>query len=330
MKDKVQLFEENGVRSAWDEEKEEWFFSVIDVVAALTLSVDPKRYWSVLKSRISKELDQPTTICSRLRMKANDGKMRLTDVATAEQLLGIIQSIPSPKAEPFKRWLARVGAERMEEEVDPQKAIDRARATYLAKGYPEPWIKARLQGIQARNELTDEWKAHGVQDQQYAILTNIIHRGTFDLSVREHKYLKGLSTADQIQSAHSGWIFWRASKAEGCGTGAPFSSTASSSFFTRFCTQSSQARIVQFGLQERIVTGKFSGRVARSVSTALFESTTASTGRRCGPSALPLACTLSTMRSIRSACSSNRRRDFSATSALSAPRGSSVRRRPCT
>lgn len=192
MKDKVQLFEENGVRSAWDEEKEEWFFSVIDVVAALTLSVDPKRYWSVLKSRISKELDQPTTICSRLRMKANDGKMRLTDVATAEQLLRIIQSIPSPKAEPFKRWLARVGAERMEEEVDPQKAIDRARATYLAKGYPEPWIKARLQGIQARNELTDEWKAHGVQDQQYAILTNIIHRGTFDLSVREHKALKGL------------------------------------------------------------------------------------------------------------------------------------------
>ncbi len=192
MKDKVQLFEENGVRSAWDEEKEEWFFSVIDVVAALTLSVDPKRYWSVLKSRISKELDQPTTICSRLRMKANDGKMRLTDVATAEQLLRIIQSIPSPKAEPFKRWLARVGAERMEEEVDPQKAIDRARATYLAKGYPEPWIKTRLQGIQARNELTDEWKAHGVQDQQYAILTNIIHRGTFDLSVREHKALKGL------------------------------------------------------------------------------------------------------------------------------------------
>lgn len=125
-------------------------------------------------------------------MKANDGKMRLTDVATAEQLLRIIQSIPSPKAEPFKRWLARVGAERMEEEVDPQKAIDRARATYLAKGYPEPWIKTRLQGIQARNELTDEWKAHGVQDQQYAILTNIIHRGTFDLSVREHKALKGL------------------------------------------------------------------------------------------------------------------------------------------
>lgn len=125
-------------------------------------------------------------------MKANDGKMRLTDVAAAEQLLRIIQSIPSPKAEPFKRWLARVGAERMEEEVDPQKAIDRARATYLAKGYPEPWIKARLQGIQARNELTDEWKAHGVQDQQYAILTNIIHRGTFDLSVREHKALKGL------------------------------------------------------------------------------------------------------------------------------------------
>ena len=125
-------------------------------------------------------------------MKANDGKMHLTDVATAEQLLRIIQSIPSPKAEPFKRWLARVGTERMEEEVDPQKAIDRARATYLAKGYPEPWIKARLQGIQARNELTDEWKAHGVQDQQYAILTNIIHRGTFDLSVREHKALKGL------------------------------------------------------------------------------------------------------------------------------------------
>lgn len=181
MKDKVQLFEENGVRSAWDEEKEEWFFSVIDVVAALTLSVDPKRYWSVLKSRISKELDQPTTICSRLRMKANDGKMRLTDVATAEQLLGIIQSIPSPKAEPFKRWLARVGAERMEEEVDPQKAIDRARATYLAKGYPEPWIKARLQGIQARNELLTNGKltACRISSTRYLRTSSIAGLSTF-------------------------------------------------------------------------------------------------------------------------------------------------------
>lgn len=191
-KSKIQLFEDHKVRSAWDDEAEEWLISVIDVVAVLTESADPKRYWSVLKSRILKESGQPTTICSRLKMVAADGKRRMTDVATTEQLLRIVQSIPSPKAEPFKLWLANVGAERIDEEIDPQRAIDRARATYKAKGYSDAWIKQRIQGIQARNVLTDEWKAHGVKDKQYALLTDIIHRGTFGVGVKQHKHIKGL------------------------------------------------------------------------------------------------------------------------------------------
>lgn len=193
MKDKIQLFEEKQVRSVWDDEKEEWYFSVVDVVGVLSSSSEPKRYWSDLKRKLLKEGAVETyEKIVRLKMPSPDGKTRFTDAATLSQLLRLIQSIPSPKAEPFKRWLAKVGAERIDEEIDPQKAIDRAVETYRAKGYPEPWIKARIQGIHARNELTDEWKAHGVQNDQYAILTNIIHRGTFGISVKEHKQLKGL------------------------------------------------------------------------------------------------------------------------------------------
>ena len=193
MKDKIQLFEEKQVRSVWDDEKEEWYFSVVDVVGVLSSSSEPKRYWSDLKRKLLKEGAVETyEKIVRLKMPSPDGKTRFTDAATLSQLLRLIQSIPSPKAEPFKQWLAKVGAERIDEEIDPQKAIDRAVETYRAKGYPEPWIKARIQGIHARNELTDEWKAHGVQNDQYAVLTNIIHRGTFGISVKEHKHLKGL------------------------------------------------------------------------------------------------------------------------------------------
>ena len=193
MKDKIQLFEDKQIRSIWNDEIEELFFSVIDVIGVLSESSEPKRYWSDLKRKLKKEGSAETyEKIVRLKMPSADGKFRLTDAANLQQILRIVQSIPSPKAEPLKKWLAKVGAERIDEEIDPQKAIDRARATYKAKGYPDAWIKARIQGIQARNELTDEWKSHGVKDKEYALLTNIIHRGTFDISVKEHKELKGL------------------------------------------------------------------------------------------------------------------------------------------
>ncbi len=193
MKDKIQLFEDRKIRSVWDDEKEEWYFSVIDVVAILTQSVDPKRYWSVLKSRISKESGQPTTICSRLKMEATDGKKRLTDVADTKQLFRIIQSVPSPKAEPFKQWLASVGAERINETIDPEIAIQRAKETYLKKGYDEAWVNQRVLGIKTRNELTAEWKKRGLKEgKDYATLTSIIHKETFDVSIKQHKNVKGL------------------------------------------------------------------------------------------------------------------------------------------
>ena len=193
MKDKVQLFEDRQVRSAWDDENEEWYFSVVDVCAILTGSSNPKRYWSDLKRKLKQEgAGETYENIVRLRMTSADGAHRQTDAATIPQILRIIQSITSPKAEPVKQWLAQTGAERIDEEIDPQKALDRARATYKAKGYSAAWIKTRMQGVQARHALTDEWKERGVKDDQYAILTNIIHRATFDISVKQHKQIKGL------------------------------------------------------------------------------------------------------------------------------------------
>lgn len=192
MKDKIQLFEEKQVRSVWDDEKEQWYFAIVDVVAALTDSANPTDYLKKMRKRDPDLGIYLGTNCPQVAMRTDSGKKRKTLAGTLQDIFRLIQSIPSPKAEPFKRWLAKVGAERIDEEIDPQKAIDRAVETYRAKGYPEPWIKARIQGIHARNELTDEWKAHGVQNDQYAVLTNIIHRGTFGISVKEHKHLKGL------------------------------------------------------------------------------------------------------------------------------------------
>lgn len=192
MKDKIQLFEEKQVRSVWDDEKEQWHFAIVDVVAALTDSANPTDYLKKMRKRDPDLGIYLGTNCPQVAMRTASGKKRKTLAGTLQDIFRLIQSIPSPKAEPFKRWLAKVGAERIDEEIDPQKAIDRAVETYRAKGYPEPWIKARIQGIHARNELTDEWKAHGVQNDQYAVLTNIIHRGTFGISVKEHKHLKGL------------------------------------------------------------------------------------------------------------------------------------------
>ena len=195
--DKIQLFEDKRIRTAWDEEKEEWYFSVVDVVAVLTDQPDARHastYWAVLKKRLNNEgAGQLLTNCKQLKMTASDGRKRMTDVADTEQLLRIIQSIPSPKAEPFRQWLAQVGRERIEETIDPELTIERALETYLKKGYTREWINQRLQAIQVRKELTDEWDARGVQKGvEYAILTDEISRAWSGMSTRQYKNFKGL------------------------------------------------------------------------------------------------------------------------------------------
>ena len=196
--DKIQLFENKRIRTAWDEEKEEWYFSIVDVVAVLTDQPDQRgasNYWAKLKQRLKEEgADQLLTNCQQLKMKSpKDGKRYNTDVADTEQLLRIIQSIPSPKAEPFRAWLAQVGRERIEETIDPELTIERALETYLKKGYTREWINQRLQAIQVRKELTDEWDARGVQKGvEYAILTDEISRAWSGMSTRQYKNLKGL------------------------------------------------------------------------------------------------------------------------------------------
>ena len=194
--DQIQLFENKRIRTAWDAEKEEWYFSIVDVVGVLTDQPDyqaARNYWKVTKKRLKDEGNETVTSCNQLKMTATDGKKRLTDVADAEQLLRIIQSIPSPKAEPFKLWLAQVGRERIEETIDPELTIDRALETYLKKGYSREWINQRLQAIQVRKELTDEWDARGVQKGvEYAILTDEITKAWSGMNTRQYKNLKGL------------------------------------------------------------------------------------------------------------------------------------------
>jgi len=195
--DKIKLFEDQPIRTAWDEEHEEWYFSIVDVIAALTEQPDSRHastYWAVLKKRLKDEgADQLLTNCKQLRLKAADGKRRMTDVATTEQLLRLIQSIPSKKAEPFKLWLAQVGRERIEETIDPELSIERALETYARLGYPEDWINQRLQTIRARKELTDQWKSHGIEKgREFAILTDEVTRAWSGMSTRQYKNLKGL------------------------------------------------------------------------------------------------------------------------------------------
>ena len=189
----IQLFEDQKIRTAWDAEAEEWYFSVVDVVSVLTDSKDPAAYWRKLKQRLKEEGNETVTNCHGLKMVAADGKRRLTDVATTEQLLRIIQSIPSPKAEPLKLWLAQVGRERIEETIDPEQAIDRAMQTYLRKGYSEEWIHQRLLSIRIRNDLTAEWQTRGMErGREFAILTDEITRAWSGMSTRQYKNLKGL------------------------------------------------------------------------------------------------------------------------------------------
>ena len=194
--DQLQMFENQPIRTAWDEEQEEWYFSVVDVVAVLTDQPDSRhaaKYWSVLKTRLKNEGSELTTNCSQLKMKAADGKRRLTDVATTEQLLRIIQSIPSKKAEPFKMWLAMVGRERIEEIIDPELTIERALDTYAKKGYSPEWINQRMQTIRARKELTDAWDAHGVKKgKEYGILTDEVTKAWSGMTTRQYKNHKGL------------------------------------------------------------------------------------------------------------------------------------------
>lgn len=193
--DAMQLFEDQPIRSAWDAEREEWYFSVVDVVGALTGSRDPAAYWRKLKQRLKEEGNETVTNCHGLKMTAPDGKMRLTDVADVEQLFRLVQSIPSPKAEPFKLWLSSLARERLEEIDDPEQGIDRMLEYYHRKGYSENWINQRLKSIEVRKELTDEWERRGIKKgQEYATLTDIITLGWSGMTTRQYKQYKGLKT----------------------------------------------------------------------------------------------------------------------------------------
>ena len=194
MENKIKVFENKQVRTSWNAEEEEWYFSVVDIVAVLTDSEDPNNYWKVLKNRLKKEGSELVTNCNRLKMRSHkDGKMYYTDCLDTKGVLRLVQSIPSPKAEPFKMWLAQVGSERLDEIANPEKAIMRGAEFYRAKGYTEGWINQRLQTIEMRKELTDEWKARGIDsNRDYAILTNEMTRAWSGMSVQEYKALKGL------------------------------------------------------------------------------------------------------------------------------------------
>ena len=194
MSDDVKIFEGSQIRSVWDNEREEWYFSIVDVVGFLTESNNPRDYWYRVKKRMSdEERSELSTICRQLKLKASDGKMRLTDVADMQGIFRIIQSVPSPKAEPFKMWLAEVGKERIDEIIDPELTIDRALEGYARKGYSREWINQRLQAIQVRKELTDSWQDHGVKaGNEYAILTNEISKAWSGMTTREYKDFKGL------------------------------------------------------------------------------------------------------------------------------------------
>ena len=189
----IKIFDDKQVRTHWDSEQEKWFIAIVDIIAVLTESIDPNAYWRKLKQRLKIEGNETVTNCHGLKMLAADGKMRMTDVADTEQLFRLIQSIPSPKAEPFKLWLAQVAAERLDEMQDPELSIDRALEQYLKLGYTESWINQRLKSIEIRKELTDEWKSRGLKEgQQFATLTDIITKAWADKTTKEYKVFKGL------------------------------------------------------------------------------------------------------------------------------------------
>ena len=253
----IKLFEEKKVRSHWDIEKEIWYFSITDIIAILTESIDPLAYWRKLKERLKAEGNETVTNCHRLKMIAADGKMRLTDVADAEQLLRLVQSIPSPKAEPFKQWLAKVGYERMQEISDPAKSLDRARENWQKHGRSEKWIQQRMTGQETRNKLTDYWKQSGVEkSDEFALLTNIIHQEWTGLTEKKHKDLKGLKTQNLRDHMSEAELIF----------------TALAELSTRQIAETEEAK----GLQENAKAGKKGGTIAKNARIALEEKT----GRR--------------------------------------------------
>lgn len=250
----VSLFQNREIRRRWDAEAECWYFSIVDVVAVLTDSTDPRKYWNKLKERLLAEGNETVTNCHQLKMQAADGKMRLTDVADTETLLRLIQSVPSPKAEPMKLWLAKVGYERMQEMADPARSVDRAREYWKAHGRSDKWIQQRMMGQETRNKLTDYWGTHDVKEgREYAILTNLIHREWSDVSVKRHKAIKGLKTQNLRDHMSEAELIF----------------TALAKLSTREIAESTEAK----GLDENAVAGKKGGGIAKKARRELEEKT---------------------------------------------------------
>lgn len=251
----IKLFESKQVRTHWEEEEEQWYFSIIDVVAVLTDSVNPRDYWFKMKLRVKSEDGlELSTICRQLKLKAHDGKMRETDVADTKILLRIIQSIPSPKAEPFKQWLAKVGYERMKEIADPSQSIDRARENWQKLGRSEKWIQQRMTGQETRNKLTDYWKESGVEkEDEFALLTNIIHQEWTGISVQKHKKLKELKSQNLRDHMSEAELIF----------------TALAELSTRQIAETDEAK----GLKQNAVAGKKGGKIAKDARLKLEEQT---------------------------------------------------------
>ena len=248
--DNIKLFENKQIRTAWNEETEEWYFSVVDVVEVLTDSPRPRKYWNALKTKLNEEGSELSQNMGQLKMLAEDGKMRLTDVADTKQLFRIIQSIPSPKAEPFKQWLAKVGYERIKETIDPAQSIDRARENWLKLGRSEKWIQQRMTGQETRNKLTDYWKEAGVKEnQEFAALTNIIHQEWTGLTVKAHKNLKNLKTQNLRDHMSEAELIF----------------TALAELSTRQIAESEQAK----GFNENAKASKKGGNIAKDARKAL-------------------------------------------------------------
>jgi hypothetical protein len=249
----IQIFENKKVRSHYDSENETWYFSIVDIVGILTdqPSVERSRnYWKVLKSRLLKEGNETVTNCNRLKMLSEDGKMRETDVGNVEQIFRLVQSIPSPKAEPFKQWLAKVGYERLQEIQDPSLSMDRARENWKKKGRSEKWIQQRMTGQETRNKLTDYWKENGVtQNDEFAFLTNIIHQEWTGLSVQEHKKIKGLKSQNLRDHMSEAELLF----------------TALAELSTRQIAEADEAK----GLQENATAGKQGGQIANNAKKEL-------------------------------------------------------------
>jgi len=250
----IKLFESKKIRTHWDETEEKWYFSVIDIVEVLTESPRPRKYWNALKTKLQQEGSELSHKLGQLKMQAEDGKLRVTDVADTESLLRIIQSIPSPKAEPFKQWLAKVGYERMQELQDPAQSLDRARENWQRLGRSEKWIQQRMTGQETRNKLTDYWKEAGIKEQdEFALLTNIIHKEWADLTVKQHKALKGLKSQNLRDHMSEAELIF----------------TALAELSTRQIAETEEAK----GLRENAKAGKMGGAVAKNARKELESKT---------------------------------------------------------